>query len=151
MEDHSTYVGLLRKVLSIACHFAGDHSKEVVSLLNSDVLKKEVTFTRTCSKGNKWRQSHLILSTNGCDKAALFPLYVTKVHESVAGFKVSCFYLQVEARTGHFKNQPVGKNYLPDIFKFIALYHGNTLLPILCMVVVQDQLQQWLIMEHQCP
>lgn len=127
--EGATNHGLLRKVLSIACHFAGDQSKEVVSLLQSEVSiepqKKEVTFTTTRSKGNKMRQTHIIVSTNGCDKAAIFQKYITKVRESVENFDGPCrFYLQVEPKTGRFKFQPVGKNYITDVFKYIAAFNG---------------------------
>jgi len=128
--EHLTNHGLLRKVLSIACHFAGDRSKEVVSLLKSEVTielqRKEVSFTTSRSKGDKMKQSHLIISKNGCDKAALFQLYVTKVRESVQNFDGPCrFYLQVESKTGRFKNQPVGKNFITEVFKYIAAYAGK--------------------------
>ena len=89
-EEHKTNVGLLRKVLSLACHFAGDRSKEVVSLQVSEVSiqlqKMEVMFTTARSKGNKMKQTHLIISDNGCDKSAIFQLYVTRVHETVLNF-----------------------------------------------------------------
>ena len=129
-KESETNLGLLQKVISCSCHFAGDRSKEVISLLYSDVhvdlQKKEVKFCTQRSKGEKLSQWHLIISDNGCDKASLFQLYITKVRESVACFEGDhCFYLQVEAKTGCFKAQHVGKNYISEIFKYIAAYHGK--------------------------
>ena len=120
----------LLKVISLMGIFAGDRSCEIYCIENSNVKINEhnstVEITSHKRKRNIKELSHTILSTEKYNAAKIF-LHYLKLRDASVKMDPSNqrFLRQVCNKTGKFKNQNIGKNYISTCNQFIAKFLGH--------------------------
>ena len=110
--------------------FAGDRSCEIYGILNGQVIiNKEnstVDITTQKRKRNQKELSHTILSTSRYNAAQIFLKYIESRDQTVEKDDQNARFLkQVCAKTGNFKNQNIGKNYITQCNQRIAEWAGK--------------------------